>query len=101
EPPPPTASAAAQPEAAAEPAPAAEPPQPPPAPVRDGRFVVNLGSFANQANARALLGRLKAAGLAAYSESISVDGKPALRLRAGPFAARGDAEAARVAAGRV
>src|SRR5690606_1399077 len=53
----------------AAPAPAAttprDVPQPPPAPVRDGRFVVNLGSFANQANARALLERLKAAGVAA------------------------------------
>lgn len=91
---------APDPAAAAAPAPAA-PPEPPPAPVRDGQFVVNLGSFANQANARALLQRLQAAGLAAYAESIQVDGKPALRLRAGPYAVRGEAEAARVAARRV
>ena len=75
-------------------------PQPPPA-RSDGRFVVNLGSFANIGNARSLLQRLKTAGIAAYSESIQIDGKPALRLRAGPFAGRGDAEAARMAAQRV
>ena len=80
---------------------AAAAPQPPPAPVRDGRFVVNLGSFANQGNARALLGRLTSAGVPAFEEAIELEGKPALRLRAGPFAARGDAEAARLAAQRV
>lgn len=82
------------------PAPAASP-QPPPAAVRDARFVVNLGSFANTANARALLGRLKAAGIAAFEEPIQIDAKPALRLRAGPYAARADAEAARMAAQRL
>ena len=76
-------------------------PQPPPPAQRGGRYLVNLGSFGNIGNAQALLQRLKAAGVAAYSESIQIDGKPALRLRAGPFAGRGDAEAARLAAQRL
>lgn len=57
-----------------------------------GRFVVNLGSYSNAANANALLAKLKKAGVAVYSESIQVDGKPASRLRAGPYATRGAAE---------
>lgn len=97
----PTGSPAAGPAVAAEPPPDAAPPRVPPAPRSDGRFAVNLGSFGNLANAEALLKRLKAGGVAAYSESIRIDGKPALRLRAGPFAARGDAEAARIAAQRI
>jgi len=65
------------------------------------RYVVNLGSYANAANAQALLGRLKAGGVQAYSESITVEGKPVARLRAGPFAGRAAAEAAAVAIKRV
>ena len=57
------------------------------------RFVINLGSYSNAANANALLARLKKAGVAVYSESIQVDGKAASRLRAGPYASRGAAEA--------
>lgn len=87
---------------AAAPAPQADlPPAIPPAPRSGGRFAVNLGSFGNLANAQSLLQRLKAGGVAATSESITIDGKPALRLRAGPFASRGDAEAARIAAQRI
>ncbi|MGQ0800461.1 MAG: SPOR domain-containing protein [Pseudomarimonas sp.] len=66
-----------------------------------GRYVVNLGSYGNSANAQALLGRLKAGGVQAYSESIQLDGKPATRLRAGPYASRAAAETASAAARRV
>ncbi len=65
------------------------------------RFVVNLGSYGNAANARALLGRLKGAGVRVYDEAIQLDGKPATRLRAGPFASRSEADAAAAAARRV
>jgi len=71
---------------------------PPPA---GNRFVVNLGSYANAANASALMQRLKSANVPAYSEAISLEGKPATRLRAGPFASRAAAEAAVLAARRV
>jgi len=88
------APAAATAAAPAAPAPAADLPA-------GARFVVNLGSYANAANAQALLGRLKAGGVQAYSEAIQLDGKPATRLRAGPFASRAQAEAASAAARRV
>jgi len=66
-----------------------------------GRYVVNLGSYGNGANAQTLLGRLKAGGVQAYAESIQLDGKPVTRLRAGPYASRASAEAASAAARRV
>ena len=66
-----------------------------------GNFAVNVGSYANVANAEALLAKLKAAGLTAYAESTSLDGKAVRRIRLGPFAQRGEAERARAAALRV
>lgn len=78
------------------PAPVAAPAEP-----AGQRFVVNLGSYGNATNARALLGRLQGAGLRVYDEAIQLDGKPATRLRAGPFASRSEADAAAAAARRV
>ena len=95
-----TAAAAAQDAIAAPADPAAAPPIAPPAPVREGRFVVNLGSFSNQGNADRLRQALEGAGLPVLAEPIDIDGKPATRLRAGPFANRSDAEAARMTAQR-
>lgn len=67
----------------------------------DGRYAVNLGSYANLANARALIASLKAAGLPAYGDDVQSAGNPALRVRLGPFAQRGEAESARLNALRV
>lgn len=61
-----------------------------------GAYVVNLGTYANLENAGNLLASLKAAGLAASSESLTVSGKPALRLRLGPYAREADAQSARI-----
>lgn len=83
---------------AATPAPA---PQPLPASAGGGRYVVNVGSFSNLANARALADKLRAAGLPVTSESVDVGGKPAMRVRVGPYAERALAEAARQRAERV
>jgi cell division septation protein DedD len=63
--------------------------------------VVNLGSYGTASNAQALIAALKGAGLPAYSESIALDGKPGQRVRLGPYAQRGEAEAARLAVGRL
>ena len=82
------------------PAPAAEP-APLPAATAGGRYAVNVGSFSNLANARALADKLRAAGLPVTSESVDVNGKPAMRLRVGPYAERALAEAARQRAERV
>lgn len=64
----------------------------------DGRYAVNLGSYANLDNARALVASMKAAGLPAYADDVTSAGKAALRVRVGPFAQRGEAESARLSA---
>lgn len=80
---------------------AAAPASPAPVASADGRYAVNLGSYANLDNARALVASMKAAGLAAYAEDTTSAGKPALRVRIGPFAQRAEAESARLSALRV
>jgi DedD protein len=80
-----------------------EPATPKPVPERaapaassTGRFAVHLGIFANSANADALVASAKKHGLVAYVESAEVDGKPATRVRLGPYEDRSTAEAARL-----
>ena len=96
----PAATPAAEPAptpAAAPAAPVAAPPAAPlPASAAAGRYVVNVGSFSNLDNARSLADRLRAAGLPLTSESVDVSGKPAMRLRVGPYGDRTAAEAARL-----
>lgn len=103
-PPAPTSSppVAALPSAASTPV-AATPAPPASAPVvaPGGRYVVNLGSYGNVANAQSLVASLKGAGLPAYGEAIVLEGKPVQRVRLGPFAQRGEAEAARLSARRL
>lgn len=89
---PPAAEPVATPAAAAP----ASTPAPLPASAAAGRYVVNVGSFSNLDNARALADRLRAAGLPLSSESVDVAGKPAMRLRVGPYGDRTAAEAARL-----
>jgi len=90
-------AAAPAPEPESRPEPAASP-QPLPASTAAGRYAVNVGSFSNLANARALADKLRAAGLPVTSESVDINGKPAMRLRVGPYAERTVAEAARLRA---
>jgi len=72
----------------------AAPSPPAPAAVAEGRFVVNLGTFANQANADALAKRLRDRNHNVLVESLQLEGRPAQRLRAGPYRTRAEAEAA-------
>ncbi|CAB3801623.1 Cell division protein DedD [Paraburkholderia ultramafica] len=59
------------------------------------RFAVQLGAFANDANARNWATKLKAAGVPAYTEHRKqADGTTLTLLRAGPFADRAAATAA-------
>ncbi|CAB3716163.1 SPOR domain-containing protein [Paraburkholderia rhynchosiae] len=59
------------------------------------RFAVQLGAFANEANARNWAVKLKAAGVPAYTEHRKqTDGTTLTLLRAGPFADRAAASAA-------
>jgi len=61
-----------------------------------GRFSVNLGVYADQGHADALVAKLKKAGFAAYSETTEYQSKPAQRVRVGPYADRAAAESARL-----
>lgn len=64
---------------------------------RSGRWHVTLGSYANAENARKLVADMQRAGMPARAEPVSLAGKPALRVRVGPYADRVRAEAARLA----
>ena len=64
----------------------------------NGRFMVNIGSYANAANAAQLESSLRAAGLTVRSDAVNFDGKSAQRLRLGPYASRALAENARLKA---
>ena len=63
-------------------------------PVTTGRFAVQLGVFASEANARTLQGKLKVAGIPSYTDKIGAGNALRYRVRAGPFADRGAAEKA-------
>lgn len=63
-----------------------------------GRYLVNIGSYANVANAAQLETSLRAAGLAVRSDTVVLDGKSVRRLRLGPYATRAQADNARLKA---
>ncbi|HEY2396469.1 MAG TPA: SPOR domain-containing protein [Rudaea sp.] len=71
---------------------------PPPAALTapGGRFSINLGVYADQGHADALVAKLKKAGFAAYSEDTEYQGKAAHRVRVGPYANRAAAESVRL-----
>ncbi|GAA4869629.1 SPOR domain-containing protein [Luteimonas vadosa] len=69
-----------------------------PASVAGGDYAVGFGAYSSATNAQAVVARLRESRLPAYRESTTVDGKPAWRVRIGPYATRADAEAARVLA---
>ncbi|NCT72456.1 MAG: sporulation protein [Xanthomonadaceae bacterium] len=79
---------------AAEPAPASGTLQP--AATAGGKFAVSFGAYATQADADAVLARVKQAKLPGFVESATINGKPAFRVRVGPYADRPQAEAARL-----
>jgi DedD protein len=91
------------------PAPVAAPPKPappvatPPAPptatpeaAPAGRFAINMGVYADQKHANALVANVKKLGYPAYAEATDYQGKPATRVRVGPFADRAAAESVRL-----
>jgi DedD protein len=82
--------------AQAKPAAIPEPPAVPPAAPATGRFSVNVGVYADQGHVDALVAKLGKAGFSAHSEATEYQGKPAQRVRVGPFADRATAEAARL-----
>ena len=79
-----------------QPADAKAPESAPSAPAASGRFSINLGTYADAGHANALVAKLKKAGYAAASEATEYQGKPAQRVRVGPYPDRASAEAARL-----
>ena len=84
---------------AAEPAPAEGVLQPPA--TAGGDFAVSFGAYATQADADAVLARVKQAKLPGFVEPATINGKPAFRVRVGPYVDRAQAEAARLDAIKV
>lgn len=78
--------------------PASAAPTPPPAPAvqADGRFLVNLGVYADAGGANALVARVKKLGYPAFAEATQYQGKDAQRVRVGPYADRAAAESVRL-----
>ncbi|MFA6311986.1 MAG: SPOR domain-containing protein [Sterolibacterium sp.] len=58
------------------------------------QWVVQLGAYQDLANVKAMQNRLKALGLASFTEKIETPQGPRTRVRGGPFASRGAAEKA-------
>lgn len=84
---------------AAEPAPAEGALQPPA--TAGGDFAVSFGAYATQADADAVLARVKQAKLPGFVEPATINGKQAFRVRVGPYVDRAQAEAARLDAVKV
>lgn len=63
-----------------------------------GDYAVHFGAYATQKGADTVVALAKNAGLPAYSETTTVNGKPAFRVRIGPYATRAEAESVRLKA---
>jgi DedD protein len=94
-PPPPAAPTTVTPKPTPATVPAAAPP-PAPTVQNDGRYVVNLGVYADAAGAAALVAKVKKLGYPAFEESTDYQGKAAQRVRVGPYADRAAAESVRL-----
>ncbi len=71
----------------------APPSKPAPAPTPSAeRWAVQLGSFANRANAEKLLGSVKASGVDGFVLPLTEGGKTSFRVRAGPVTGRAAAD---------
>ncbi|WP_210545093.1 SPOR domain-containing protein [Rhodoferax sp. PAMC 29310] len=62
--------------------------------VVEGRFVVQVGAFAEEAGARAVRLKVEAAGLKTYTHVAQTKEGSRIRVRTGPYSTRDDAEKA-------
>lgn len=70
-------------------------PQQQPGAVSPTAWVVQVGSFSQQANAAGVADKLRAAGFDTVVESVQLDGQTLFRVQVGPEAEQGRAEALR------
>ncbi len=95
------AAPADKPQVQPEPKPAAKPEQPKADPKKteskaaaESRYVVQVGSFADEARARDVRAKLERAGLKNYTQAVETKEGKRIRVRAGPFASKAEAERA-------
>lgn len=69
-----------------------------PAATAGGNYAVHFGAYASQKGAETVAALATAAQLPAYTEATTINGKPAFRVRIGPYATRAEAETARLKA---
>lgn len=67
----------------------------------DAGFVIGLGAYSDDKNIRALMAKLKAEKIPAYTEAIETAKGPRTRVRAGPFPTEESAEKARARLSRI
>ena len=61
----------------------------------EGRYLLQVGAYANESGAATAVERVQAAGLRAFTEKIKTDRGDRVRVRVGPFTSRDAAEQAR------
>ncbi|HVK52713.1 MAG TPA: SPOR domain-containing protein [Pseudoxanthomonas sp.] len=66
-----------------------------------GNYAVSFGAYASPADADAVVARLKQAKLPGYSETATINGRTAYRVRIGPYADQATAESMRLEAVKV
>ncbi|KRG64551.1 sporulation protein [Stenotrophomonas humi] len=91
--------------------PAAQPDAPATAPVQSGNalpptaaagnYAVNFGAYASEADADAVIAHLKKSNLPGFRQADTINGRPAWRVRIGPYGDRAQAELVRLEAGKV
>ena len=69
-----------------------------PATVAGGDYAVSYGAYASASDADAVIARLRQAQLPGFSVADTINGKPAYRVRIGPYADRAQAEIVRLEA---
>lgn len=73
-----------------------------PAPaVAAGNYAVTFGAYASAGDADKVIARLKQSGLPGFSTQDTINGRPAWRVRVGPYAEQAQAEAARLSATKI
>lgn len=69
--------------------------------VAAGNYAVTFGAYASKADADAVIAYLKRSQLPGFIETATIGGRPAWRVRVGPYPDRAQAEAARLQAVKV
>ncbi len=92
--PPPTAKPAAKPAPAAKAEPKPEAKKADTKAATETRYVVQVGSFADENRARDARSKIERAGLKNYTQAVETKDGKRIRVRAGPFASKAEAERA-------